>query len=325
MDNPLQKLILTGAAAVSAAGIIGGSLAFAQSSPQTQVDSFVTSLAGNLGVSEDSLESALQQTSMDLIDEAEATGEITAERAAQLRAQVEAGENLVMPSAGMRGGHRGAGHVDSEALAGFLGITSDELRTELQSGATLAEIAEGRGQSREELKAFLTSEQEADLAEKVTAGTLTQAEADEKLAGFTANLDSIVDSTRPAPAGGPGGHGGHGGRGGIGADSEAIAGFLGITAAELRAELQAGATLAEVAEAQGQTRESLGAFLTSEFETKLAERVAAGMLTQEEADEKLAEFEANLDARLDSTGPVGGGPRGGRGHFGVVPAPSDMN
>ncbi|MEX0750266.1 MAG: hypothetical protein WD359_05605 [Dehalococcoidia bacterium] len=88
--------------------------------------------------------------------------------------------------------------VDPAALAGFLGVTAEELRTELQAdGATLATVAEAHGQSRDALIAFMTQEASAALDAKVADGTLTQAEADERLAALTANIGDIVDGSGP--------------------------------------------------------------------------------------------------------------------------------
>ena len=97
------------------------------------------------------------------------------------------------------GEHRsgcGVKGVSADELAGFLGISVDELRAELAAdGATLATVAAAHGQDRAALIAFLTEQTQSALDERVAAGDLTQAEADEKLADFTANVDSIVDSS----------------------------------------------------------------------------------------------------------------------------------
>lgn len=86
--------------------------------------------------------------------------------------------------------------VSPAELAAFLGIDEATLRTELQAdGATLATVAAAHGQDRAALIAFLTEQTQSALDERVAAGDLTQAEADEKLAGFTANVDSIVDGS----------------------------------------------------------------------------------------------------------------------------------
>ncbi len=96
---------------------------------------------------------------------------------------------------GRRGGC-GVKGVSAAELAAFLGATEDALRTELQAdGATLATVAAAHGQDRAALIAFLTEQTQSALDERVAAGDLTQAEADEKLAGFTANVDTLVDGS----------------------------------------------------------------------------------------------------------------------------------
>ncbi len=90
------------------------------------------------------------------------------------------------------------------------------------------------------------------LADLVTAGTITQEQSDAIIAAIQAN--------RPEGGigghGGPGGHGGHGGfgpgmggRGGFGGGLalETAATAIGITADELKTELEAGKSIADVA------------------------------------------------------------------------------
>jgi hypothetical protein len=111
-------------------------------------------------------------------------------------------------------------------------------------------------------------------------------------------------------------------RGGCGPKGVAIAElatFLGTDEATLRTELQAdGATLASVAQAHGQSRDALIVFLTEQLQANLDEKVAAGDLTQEEADARMARFTENVDEMLDSTG----GPRFHGRHRGGMIAPN---
>jgi len=94
----------------------------------------------------------------------------------------------------------GGKFVDRQALATFLGITTDELQTQLAAdGATLATVAQANGQSREALITFLTDQTRAALDEKVASGDLTQAEADARLTEFTDRVNALVDA--PAGAG----------------------------------------------------------------------------------------------------------------------------
>ncbi len=76
-----------------------------------------------------------------------------------------------------RGGHGGGGRVDMGAAAEVLGISEEELRTQTQAGRTLADIAEAEGVPEADLLDALVAAAETRLAEAVTAGRLTQAEA----------------------------------------------------------------------------------------------------------------------------------------------------
>jgi hypothetical protein len=110
-----------------------------------------------------------------------------------------------------RRGGCGVKGVGLEELAGFLGVDAAQLRTELQAdGATLVSVAAAHGQSRDALINFLTVEYQAALEDKVSAGDLTQAEADETLAEFTANIDEKVDASPPFGRGHRGGGDGDG-------------------------------------------------------------------------------------------------------------------
>ncbi len=55
------------------------------------------------------------------------------------------------PQHDMRGGRRGGPWGDHQALAKVLGMTADELQTQLQSGKSLAEIAQAKGISEDQL------------------------------------------------------------------------------------------------------------------------------------------------------------------------------
>jgi hypothetical protein len=122
------------------------------------------------------------------------------------------------------GGHKGKGgpgKLMSATLATTLKLTQEELKTQLHSGKSLADVAKTQNVDIADVKTVLTSEFTAHLAEEVTSGKHTQAEADAKLAEFKTNLDTMVN--RVGPAGGmkgegrgPGGHGSRGGNGPMG-------------------------------------------------------------------------------------------------------------
>ena len=124
---------------------------------------------------------------------------------------------------GGRGGH-GPAKFATANLANVLKVTEAELRTELQSGKTLKQIADAKNVDIDDVKKVLTSDFKAHLDEEVASGEHTQAEADAKLAEFKTRLDDMVNGVRPAGAPeGRGGKGGHGGRHGHGPMGDAPA------------------------------------------------------------------------------------------------------
>lgn len=87
---------------------------------------------------------------------------------------------------------RGAGlSVAAEAL----GITHDELHTALASGRSIAQVAESRGVALQKVVDALVADAGARLAEAVTAGRLTRAQADEKGAELTERITAMVNRT----------------------------------------------------------------------------------------------------------------------------------
>ena len=115
---------------------------------------------------------------------------------------------------GGHGGKHGMGRAPfaTSNLAETLKLSASELQTELRAGKSIKQIADAQNINIDDVKNVLTADFKAHLDEEVASGHHTQAEADEKLAGFTARLDDMVNRVRPA--GGPEGRGGHGGHGG---------------------------------------------------------------------------------------------------------------
>jgi uncharacterized protein YidB (DUF937 family) len=200
--------------------------------------------------------------------------------------------------------------------------------------AFLDRVAENLGVDRDTLDTAIEDARTAELDEAVANGDLTQDEADrlkERLDDLPADAPFIGPGFGHKFPGGEFGFGsafredggfgfafkfgvnGHGG----GVDSESLAAFLAIDATQLGEELRAdGATLATVAEAHGKSRDDLKAFISGEFQAKLDAAVAAGELTQEQADEMLASFNEHADEIIDNEfagGPFGRGLKGDLG------------
>jgi hypothetical protein len=213
------------------------------------------------------------------------------------------------PEAGMPGGRGLFVGGASEELAAFLGISLEQLQSELDTeGATLASVADAHGRTREELKAFFTEQQEAQLSDAVAAGTMSQEDADQTLEDFASRIDDMIDGNMSF-GGGPGDSGSMPGGGGliIGGASEELAAFLGISLDQLETELSAeGATPASVAEAHGRTRDELTTFYTEQIEAQVLEAVVAGTISPDEGDAMIERLTSNIDAIIDRSMPSGG-------------------
>ena len=98
-----------------------------------------------------------------------------------------------------------------------------------------------------------------------------------------------------APEDGAMGRRGHGG----GCNLSEIADLIGVDEAELDAAVEAGDTIAEVAEANGVDVEQVIDAMVAEKTDSLAEKVEEGRLTQAEADEKMADAEARITDQVN--------------------------
>jgi hypothetical protein len=98
-----------------------------------------------------------------------------------------------LPAGGRGHGPGGPGGPRLDAAATALGVPADELRTALEGGKSLADVAAEKGIAKEKLIADLVKAAETRLSEQVSAGRLTQAQADERKAGLTERVTSLVD------------------------------------------------------------------------------------------------------------------------------------
>ena len=167
------------------------------------------------------------------------------------------------------------------AAATYIGITADALRTELQAGKSLADIAVAHGKTRDGLIAALAT-------------------------AATAQLPTFVDQKGlPAGKGGPGGPGGFGdhGRGPGGAPLAATETYLGLSTADLQAKLAAGQTPAAIAAATaGKSRDGLIAAIVADGKAKIEAAKTAGTITADQATKELAELSDHATKFVDSAG-----------------------
>jgi hypothetical protein len=162
---------------------------------------YLNALAARLGLTTEQLEAAMKQARIDLINQAVAEGRLDQERANRMIQAIQSGQGPGGPGMGQPGqrpgqGQRGpAAPGPGQAVADLLGMTPQQLRTELQSGKSLAQIAEEKGVSRDTLKAKILETQKARLDAAVAAGRMTAEQAEQAAARMSANVDRMLDAT----------------------------------------------------------------------------------------------------------------------------------
>jgi hypothetical protein len=165
--------------------------------------------------------------------------------------------------------------------AEVLGITPEDLTDQLESGMTLAEMAVTSGSSGDQLIQAVTDHIGAHLAVQVTAGKLDRARADEIVARTAVTLSDFVDVEHPFGTLLKERH--H--RAARTAAFAAAAGALGMPLDEVRAELQAGISLARIAEDRGVEEQDLIDALLSPVIARIDQAVDRGRLTEDAAAE----------------------------------------
>lgn len=252
------------------------------------------------------------------IDQAVADGEMTQEVADELRAELAAdvadkvNEGFDRHDGdGIRGGWLKQ-RLDEAAdeLMTLLGVTEDQIETDLMAGRTLAEIATANGVEPQAVIDLLTTEAESMIDEALAEGEIDQAEADELRTELLPKIGTLVNdgfrglmselerehrghwSDRDPRGGHHHGREWRGGDDGVGqmAELSAIAEAAGTDTAGLMAGIRGGQSLADIARSNGADPQAVTDLLISQANARIDAAVEAGKLTAEEAAEMKAEF-----------------------------------
>ena len=168
-------------------------------------------------------------------------------------------------------------------IAEVLGISPNELGEQLKAGMTLADIAAANGSTGEQLAMQVTEHLAAHLAVRVTAGKLDQARADEIVATTGQTLSELIEVEHPFGTALEK----HRSRAVVVAGLHAAADALGLSIDEVRAQLEEGNSMAQIAEAQGVSDDRLISAILVPFVKQIEQAVERGRLAEEEATEAL--------------------------------------
>jgi hypothetical protein len=181
---------------------------------------------------------------------------------------VIAGGTLAAVTTGRGADHENRGGPLATA-AGYLGVPASQLRSELQSGKSLAEIANATsGKSSAGLVNVLLAAGKEKLSK-------AQASLPKRVAALVNRVQ--VPGARAVAAR-----------------------YLGLKPALLASELRSGKTLAQVAEAtSGKSAVGLIEAIVAERKSAIASRVAAGSLTQAQANARIARLGSRVTASVN--------------------------
>lgn len=143
-------------------------------------------------------------------------GTITAEQADAVATHLA--DNLPRGGRGGGGGMHGGRGFDGTVVADALGITADELRTALQDGQSIADVAAAEGVDVQVVVDAMVAAAQTRVDEAVAAGRITQEEADTKLAELETRIAERVNTAGPLRGDGMG-RGHRGGDAGADADT----------------------------------------------------------------------------------------------------------
>jgi hypothetical protein len=192
--NRKVKIFVGVAALLSALGAGAAVAASHDSSPSSESKAVIDYAAKQLGIPSSKLSDALKQALSDRVDAAVAAGRVTKAEGDALKARIQSSGFPFF--GGPRRGFRHFGFIGRlESAAGYIGITETQLRTELESGKSLAQIATAHGKSVDGLIDALVAAAKNKLDDAVSAGRLTKDQETEMLGVLKDRITSAVNNT----------------------------------------------------------------------------------------------------------------------------------
>jgi polyhydroxyalkanoate synthesis regulator phasin len=224
----MQKLwkIVGVATLVAILGVAAlGAVTYAQDADNGQPFDFAArfkeALANALGISVDEYDAAVEKAQTQVVDEAVAEGWLTQDQADLLswrmaQAPALGMGRMPMDLGGFELGPFGGGDNLVSIAADKLGMKLTDLLTELQNGKSIADVAGEKGVDTQVIVDAYLAQIKENLDEAVTAGRITQKQADYQLQQVEQRVTDQLDNTGLDGFHGGGRHGGMMGFPGLG-------------------------------------------------------------------------------------------------------------
>lgn len=282
----MRRAVVAGAAVL----VLGGSavgIAAAQTQPtttptaqrQSQYQAFIDALAKRLNISSQTLETAVTQ------------------------ARQDAGLPANGPFPGGGRGPRGGFRIDFNAAATAIGITPQQLHTEL-AGKSLAQVAQAHGKTANDVATALKNAAHQQIDTQASARNTPADQVATQKTQADQRIDQLVNQVMPQGGfgKGQGGPEGFGGRGVLGAGINAAATAIGITPQQLHTELN-GKSLAEVAQAHGKNANDVATAIKTAVHQQIDSAVTAGKITADQANTDKTQADQRIDQLMTQVMP----------------------
>jgi hypothetical protein len=212
----LNRKIVVGA--VVGLVVAGGGAAFAATqfgNPKEENQAIINDTANRLGIQPSALSDALKASLKARVDAAVAAGNLTKDEGDAIKARIDSGDAPLFFTGPPRGqfggpgmGHFGGGFRGLDAAASYLGLSVSDLRSKLESGKSLADVAKEQGKSVDGLIQALVDDAKKHLDDAVSQGRLTQEQENSILDNVKQHITDFVNGKFPGgfrPGGPPGG------------------------------------------------------------------------------------------------------------------------
>ncbi len=197
----IQKIAAGLVALVAVSGAGAAVAATKLASTQQESRAVVNDAANQLGVTPERLTTALKTALKNRVDAAVKAGQMTKAEGDALKSRIEANE---VPFLGPGFRHHGPGNFKREfrfhlsfkleAAAKYLGMAESTLRSQIEDGKTLAQVARDRDKSVDGLVDELFAESRKRIDQAVKDGQLTREEADDFVIGLRERIGDFVNS-----------------------------------------------------------------------------------------------------------------------------------
>ncbi len=175
-----------------------------------------------------------------------------------------------------------------DAAAQALNVSVDDLRSKLEGGQTLAQVAQQQGVDVQTVVNAMVADATAHIDQAVQDGKLTADQATERKAGLQDRITKLVNEGKPKGEHGP--------------KLDAAAKALNVSVEDLRSKLKDGKTLADVAKDQNVDVSKVIDAMVADATAHIDQAVQDGKLTADQATERKSNLKDRI-TKLVNEGP----------------------